>query len=107
MFSLVVISRKSNPDLINYLKNLCDLDFLEIILVIDNNDFRYKNSDIKVIKSDINSIPVKRNLGIRYAKNDYIIFNDSDIRVIKIFEIKELVKNYKNLNFGGPNIHEN
>ncbi len=110
MFSLIVISRKSNPELINYLKNLCDLDFLEIILVIDNNDFSYKNSDIKVIKSDKNSIPLKRNLGIRYAKNDYIIFNDSDIRanLNYFFKIKELVKKNINLEiFGGPNIHKN
>lgn len=44
----------------------------------DNNEFARKDSRIKVINSDIKSYGYQMNLGIRYAKGEYIGIVETD-----------------------------
>lgn len=55
--------------------NDCSTDNTDCIL----SDYSEKESMVKILKNEINSgVSASRNLGLRYAQGDYVMFMDSD-----------------------------
>lgn len=105
MLSIVIPAlneEKHLPILLNCLKNQAYKNF-EVIVVDGNSDDKtrkvakdFKDLKIKVINSEKRNVSYQRNLGVKYAKNERILFLDADTKIPRDFLEKALEEIEKN-----------
>lgn len=87
LVSVIVLTRNRKKELIRCLQSLLVSDYKNIEIIVVDNDtnppvslwLRNKFKEVKLVRSDKNlGAAGGRNLGIKFAKGDYILFIDDD-----------------------------
>ena len=94
MLSIIVPTlneEKHIPNLLNCLKNQTYKNFEIIVVDAHSNDKtkevvkKFKNLKIKIINSEKRNVAYQRNIGVKYANNERILFLDADTKIPKDF----------------------
>ncbi len=97
-------------NLLNCLKNQAFKDFEVIVVDAHSNDKtrevikKFRNLKIKTINSDKRNVAYQRNLGVKNAKNERILFLDADTKIPKDF-LENSLKEIKNNEVSACNIY--
>tara|TARA_X000000950_G_scaffold266435_1_gene341925 strand:- start:89 stop:1081 length:993 start_codon:yes stop_codon:yes gene_type:complete len=98
----VVIPHYNDKNLSKLVKSILDeIDFTkrdEIIIIDDNSQFKPKFNNKKIrtiLKKKNTGASAARNIGVRYSKNNIIVFLDSDTILVKN-GIKKIKKHFRN-----------
>ncbi|MBS3171013.1 glycosyltransferase [Candidatus Woesearchaeota archaeon] len=104
MLSIIVPTlneEKHIPNLLNCLKNQTYKNFEIIVVDAHSNDKtkevvkKFKNLKIKIINSEKRNVAYQRNIGVKYANNERILFLDADTKIPKDF-LENALKEIKN-----------
>ena len=100
--SIIILNYNGGSDLFECIESIYQtIDCQYEIILIDNNSTdnshikcKKKFPEIKIIQNDINLGMTARNIGIKNAKSEYIVFLDSDTIVEKDW-LKNLITSFK------------
>jgi len=106
--SVIIPSRIYDENLSHCLKQIRKFyKKIKIILILDSQNKKNTDKNIKILISGNKTIGHKRNLGVKKTKTKFICFIDSDAYPDTpwLNKVNELFKKYKNLGaIGGPNL---